>query len=399
MKRKIFRGILITILLLMSGSLLAQDASRDLIMTLEHKDWRSRKSAAQLIGAYKIKSAVKPLIDILGDEHPEVRQAARNSLVRITKQNFPPEYDSWIDWWDQEGSKQFGGIGLIDSDTGESLFIISISLLLLLFLFIMVFSYIGGSKIKTIKELIKRAEEYLYKTDEINKKFDKVTEELDQNRTELVSFFKRLKDENQTEIERFSDLLQENVEHRLREATMNMREKAETELKETLNQLKGNIDHEIRRLGTEQSERFNTEIDERKEKFLNEVEAHTLFIEASFHLVNARYQEALRIYKKLLSLNPEHYTAWSRCGTALRHLTRYDEALESYEKALLLAPDNPKILYNIAATYALMRKKSKMIEHLTRAFQFDGELKDEALNDSAFKQYWTDSAFKDIAEA
>ena len=51
-----------------------------------------------------------------------------------------------------------------------------------------------------------------------------------------------------------------------------------------------------------------------------------------------------------------------------------------------------------AATYALLKQKDKMLETLSRAIANDGEYKDEALNDAAFRNYWNDPAFKDIAE-
>jgi hypothetical protein len=39
-----------------------------------------------------------------------------------------------------------------------------------------------------------------------------------------------------------------------------------------------------------------------------------------------------------------------------------------------------------------------MMECLRKAAHLDPELKDEALNDQAFKEYWADQEFKDVAE-
>jgi tetratricopeptide (TPR) repeat protein len=86
-------------------------------------------------------------------------------------------------------------------------------------------------------------------------------------------------------------------------------------------------------------------------------------------------------------------------GTAYRELMRYDEALEAYQKAIELDPEDPSSYYNMAATYARLRKRDKMLETLNLAIKNDGEFKDEALNDPAFRDYWNDPSFKDLAEA
>ena len=77
---------------------------------------------------------------------------------------------------------------------------------------------------------------------------------------------------------------------------------------------------------------------------------------------------------------------------------RNTSLIESYQKALELSPNSPVALYNLAATFAVLRRKDKMIEALSRAIANDGEYKDEALNDPAFREYWNDRAFKDVAE-
>jgi hypothetical protein len=40
-----------------------------------------------------------------------------------------------------------------------------------------------------------------------------------------------------------------------------------------------------------------------------------------------------------------------------------------------------------------------MLDALGQAVASDSEFKDEALNDSSFREYWNDPAFKDLAEA
>ena len=46
-----------------------------------------------------------------------------------------------------------------------------------------------------------------------------------------------------------------------------------------------------------------------------------------------------------------------------------------------------------------MRQRDKMIEKLELCVATDKELKDEALNDAAFRDYWNDPRFRDLCEA
>lgn len=401
------QSILGTVLILFSllTVLSAQDFSTQLISSLEHKNPQVRKNAAELLGTYKMKHAVKPLIDTLGDDDPEVNRAAWLALKRITKKDLPTEYDVWIDWWNKEGSTQFGETAGFEFQMAEArtyitfAFVSTIVILILILLFIAVFSFMGGSKIKEMKEITKRLEKYLLEADEVTKKSDRVIADLEQKRTEIIGFFSKLKEENEGEIERFSELLQQNVEHRMREITAQLRQKAEGELDQTINRFKEDIHREITRVASEQKEKVLGEFASYEARFLKEVEAYIIFLEGSFDLANNKYEDALRAYKKVVNLKPDHPLAWTNGGLALRKLGRYNEALESYEQALGLSPDDPPTLYQTAATYALLRKKPKMLEHLTRAFQFDGELKDEALNDPAFEFYWHDADFKNLAES
>jgi hypothetical protein len=81
------------------------------------KDERAevRRAAAQAIGDKKLR-LIGPLIGVLSDKDREVRQAARQSLVRLTGQDFGPEanasendidaaVDRWRDWWERQPRK------------------------------------------------------------------------------------------------------------------------------------------------------------------------------------------------------------------------------------------------------------------------------------------------------
>lgn len=55
-----------------------------------------------------------------------------------------------------------------------------------------------------------------------------------------------------------------------------------------------------------------------------------------------RYREAVRSFRKALSLNRDYAEAYNMLGFSLRKLGRVKEALANYEKALKLKPDFPE---------------------------------------------------------
>ncbi len=59
-----------------------------------------------------------------------------------------------------------------------------------------------------------------------------------------------------------------------------------------------------------------------------------------------QYGEALEVFDRLVSLNPEIPEAWNNRGVALFRLGRSEEALESYNRALSLDPENLEALRN-----------------------------------------------------
>jgi tetratricopeptide (TPR) repeat protein len=403
--KKLLKPCLVALLILMATLSLRADET-EIISYLRDKKWTARRDAANILATMNSKTAVKSLIDALeSEDKEEVKSAVHNALVTITGQKqLLPDYNAWIKWWDETGSKEFNETSLTERELAETRtylnvsFIVIIISLLILFLFIMVFSFIGGSKIKETKEIIKKVERYVSEADGVTQRFDNLMNEIEKKHTESAEFFHKLKEENSVEIERFSDLLQQNLEHRIREGSMSLREKAENELKATVAQTKQDMERDIKKLLAEQRETLDKELEANKKKFSNEAEAYTTFIGGSFYLLNGRNKDALKYFKKVLDLNPGYYHAWNNHGTALRNLERYDEAVESYKKSLQLAPDNPIILYNLATAYALLHKKADMLEYLKKAFVIDSELKDEALNDTIFKPYWNDRDFKNLAE-
>lgn len=404
---------------ILSLLLFAQD---DPWRDLQHVNPEVRKHTCTLLGQKGVKSAIRPLIDLLGHEPDDsVKAAAVEALERLTGvKGYGPDFKRWDEWWIATGSKLYPLTNLTKEEIEKlvqrmigdverkaenfkaEIRILTIVVAIIATAFVLVMIYFVGhvsSKLKEWKELVRQAGVYIEDTKQITKRTDRVLEELEAKKLDILEFIKNLKDEKETEIERYNDLLQQNTEHKMREEVMALRQKAEKELEETLGHLRQQIEVEIRRMGGDQKDKIDKDFKAQHERFMKEVEAHTIFLQANFAHSHGKPEEGLKFYKKLVGLKPDHQVAWVNMGNAYRELMRYDEALECYLKAAELDSNDPSTYYNMAATYARMRKREKMLETLTLAIKNDGDFKDEALNEPAFRDYWNDPAFKDLAEA
>jgi F0F1-type ATP synthase membrane subunit b/b' len=249
----------VIILFLLSSIVIAEGNSTDLIWVLHnHKDPAARENAAVMIGTLKIKSAVKPLIDALDDENEKVRVASYESLIKITKQNIALKQEEWLNWWKQSGQQSYENISSVSGELSKLKSYFNIALIVIflglvfIILFIVVFSFMGGAKIKEMKEINRRADRYIVDAEGISKRFEELFEEIEKKREDLKSYFNNLREDNQNELERFADLIQQNIEHSLREASRGLREKSEAELRQTLTLLKEDLEHLVKKTIVEQ---------------------------------------------------------------------------------------------------------------------------------------------------
>ena len=407
----------------------AQEDYTGLINQLQNKDPNTRIAACDLLAKLNVKNSVYQLIQTLNDENETVRIAAQKAIEQIThiEQSFGLDYKKWMEWYNLDGRKLFpietlkeqelksieksvadttGNVERMKMDVkaAESkinFYTMVIGIVGLLFLIVILyFTGVGSSRLRTWKETIKQAEFYIKDANEITTRTNKIIEELEQKRQEISVFFSKIREENESEIGRFVEMLQTNLEHKMRETMMGLRSKAEREIAQTLGELKSSVMAEIRVLMSDHKEKSDKDFTQRQEAFSKEMESQILFVEASFYAVNGKHDDALRLYKRVLALKPDNHLALSNQGNVLKELHRYDEAIDSFERALLLSPDNPAAYYNMATIYAKLRRKDKMLTSLSKAFQLNGaDYKDEALNDPVFKEYWNDTSFKNLTEA
>jgi tetratricopeptide (TPR) repeat protein len=395
------------------------------IDNLQHKDPMVRQRAAEILGLKKELSAVPYLIEGLADSEPAVSAACGVALRQISGQELG-DAGAWREWWRREGSRvavavdprtlqelrnlqvevkgQHANVVKVREETKAleaQLKTITIAVVIVAVFFVLVMLYFVGhvsSRIKEWKGLMGQADSYIKEGRQVTERVDRIFDEVDKKKTELLDFYDKLKGGAEDEIERYADGLQQNSEHRLREEILELRQKAEKELEATLGELKTQIEHEMRRLAEAHRKRIDADSGEVHRKFLQDVEAHRLFMEGALYFSSNRHDDALASYRKLLQAKPDHVLGWLRLGDVYREQLNYDGAIEAYRKALELSPNDSKASYSMAAVYAKLHNREKMLEFLKRAISDDGEFKDEALNDPAFREYWNDPAFKDVAE-
>jgi predicted O-linked N-acetylglucosamine transferase (SPINDLY family) len=69
------------------------------------------------------------------------------------------------------------------------------------------------------------------------------------------------------------------------------------------------------------------------------------------HAQAGRPQEAERLYRQVLALEPRHAQAWHNLGVALAHQGRVQEAMASFQQTLALEPNFPEALFNLGNAY------------------------------------------------
>lgn len=412
--------------------------NEDLIRRLQDQNPKVRATVADLLGLYKDPKAIPALIPLLDDGYADPKEAAYKSLRTITgKTDLPKELGPWREWWEKEGRAKYGAalgvseeqlkrlddrlrelegrvagmdlknlkeeLGNLRTEVSSQLNSTTLLMLIVGTIFVLIMIYFVGhisSRIKEWKDLMRQGDTFLKEGQAVIDRVDKIISEVDQKKAELPELFKKMRDDTEEEVGRHADMLQQNTEHRMREAMMELRQKAEKELEATVAELQGQMDHEMRKLANGHREKILKDADGITKKFLEEVEVNRVFLQAEFYASHGRYEEAIREYKRVLAIRPDWQAAWMNMGTTYRNMLKYPEAIESFRKALELAPTDPHGYYQLAATYARARNRERMMEYLRRAVSENGqECKDEALNDPSFQEYWNDPEFRDVTES
>lgn len=121
-------------------------------------------------------------------------------------------------------------------------------------------------------------------------------------------------------------------------------------------------------------ESFNKAIKLRKKQGL--LPSAILLTKKSFTLMNLeKYNDALKIVKKAITINQKYAPAWSKKGFILRKLGRYSESLKAYNRATELASNDPNIWNNKGVTLFQMEQYDKAIKAFNKALDINPDYK------------------------
>jgi tetratricopeptide (TPR) repeat protein len=88
------------------------------------------------------------------------------------------------------------------------------------------------------------------------------------------------------------------------------------------------------------------------------------------------YDEAIEIYDRVLSMNPENTHAWNNRGVALFSADRSEESLECYDRSIEIDPENLDALRNRGYVLRSMGRMKEALEAYERVMMAGGDEKD-----------------------
>jgi Tfp pilus assembly protein PilF len=101
------------------------------------------------------------------------------------------------------------------------------------------------------------------------------------------------------------------------------------------------------------------------------LEAGRLFEEAKRASGAGRVEEAARLYRQLISLDPSHVRARNNLGVLVDQMGDHEVAMEHLRAALELEPENGEVLANLGAVLAAQGKYEQAEAQMRRAARID----------------------------
>ena len=89
-----------------------------------------------------------------------------------------------------------------------------------------------------------------------------------------------------------------------------------------------------------------------------------------------QYEEAVEIFDKVLSMNPQNTFAWNNRGVALFKADRPDDAVQSYNRSLEIDPENLDALRNKGFVLRSMGRLEEALECYSLVVKEGGNAKD-----------------------
>lgn len=219
-----------------------------------------------------------------------------------------------------------------------------------------------------IKSKLQEADRLINQIRDNHKKSQELTEQQEEMRKTPP---KEVTEQNQSDIEKISEVLAEKSENQLTAK-----------------------DWFIKGLNAQNNEEYYEAIS----YYNHAIKLNPNFVESYNNRGNAKcelkqHEEAVKDYDKAMELRPNYAICYNNRGIPKAKLKQYDEALKDYDTAIKLAPKNVKAYFNKACVYVLMKNKPEALNWLERALQLDYSV-EKVLKDEDWKDYLDDADFK-----
>lgn len=101
-----------------------------------------------------------------------------------------------------------------------------------------------------------------------------------------------------------------------------------------------------------------------------------LLIKAENLLLKKKFENAIKVYKKILNSHPNEVTAKKNIGIAYFELGKYDKALENFKNATEIEISDSEIWSYIAQIYLQRKEKEKALWCFNKAYEIEKKLYD-----------------------
>lgn len=95
---------------------------------------------------------------------------------------------------------------------------------------------------------------------------------------------------------------------------------------------------------------------------------------------NGQIDQAIRWYRKTLSIQPTNTTALTNMGTALKAESEFVEAITCYQKALTIQPRSPKVLNSLGIVFNELGKLNESIAYYQKALSIKPDFPEALCN-------------------
>ena len=116
----------------------------------------------------------------------------------------------------------------------------------------------------------------------------------------------------------------------------------------------------------------------------------------SFHFREGNYQQAEKIFKEAIELDPEYGRAYAGLGTIYLRIGRYDESEKLLKKCIAISPDETDAYYNLACLYSLKGDPEESFKYLSESIEKGFKDIKHIKNDPDLENLRKDPLFKQI---